>query len=266
MERRRFVFKAYDSASPLRERSGEGKDRMFSEQELQRYKRQMGIPDWGEEGQEKLKATKVVVAGAGGLGSAILTYLTVAGIGTIRIIDNDKVDLSNLNRQTLHANYDIGKSKTDSAFERLRSLNPDIKIETVSESISENNVSDLVEDYLIIDALDNLEARLLLNKVSLQNKTPFFHGAVYGFEGRATTFLPGQTPCLQCLYQGSLSGEVPVPGVTPGVIGCIQATEVIKYILGLGELLTNRLLAYDGLNMSFSEVKLKRDPNCEACK
>lgn len=241
-------------------------DKMLTEQELQRYRRQLIIPDWGEKGQEKLKQAKVVMAGAGGLGSVVLTYLAVAGVGSIRIIDNDEVDLSNLNRQILHTDGNIGKAKVDSARERLQALNPDIEIEIISNAITEQNVSEMVEDRLIIDALDNLEARLLLNKAALKANLPLFHGAVYGFEGRATTLIPGKTPCLRCLYKGSLSGEIPVVGATPGVIGCIQATEVIKYILGLGELLTNRLLAYDGLNMSFSEVRLKRDPNCEECQ
>lgn len=226
----------------------------------------MIIPDWGESGQEKLKRAKVVVAGAGGLGSVVLTYLVVAGIGSIRIIDNDTVDLSNLNRQILHADESIGKAKVESARASLQSLNPNVVIETVSDGIAEQNVHELISDMPIVDAMDNLDARLWLNKASLKADLPLFHGAVYGFEGRATTLIPGRTPCLRCLYKGSLSGEVPVVGVTPGVIGCIQATEVIKHILGFGELLTNRMLTYDGLNMNFSEVRLKQDPNCEECQ
>ena len=239
---------------------------MLTADELQRYRRQLIIPDWGEQGQQKLKSAKVVVAGAGGLGSAVLTYLVIAGVGKIRIIDNDKVELSNLNRQMLHADEAIGKRKVDSAKERLQALNPIVEIEAISDAFSEDNVYDLVGDLLIVDALDNLDARLLLNKVSIEQKSPLFHGAVYDFEGRATTLIPGLTPCLQCLYTGSLSGEVPVAGVTPGVIGCIQAAEVIKYIVGIGELLTNRLFTYYGLRMKFGEIKLKKDPNCEVCK
>ncbi len=239
---------------------------MFTEDELQRYKRQLGIPDWGEEGQRKLKGARVVVAGAGGLGSAVLTYLAVAGVGLIRIIDSEKVNLSNLNRQILHTDDNIGKTKVSSAKKRLSLLNPHIRIETIQEIISENNVSDLVEDLPIVDALDNLDARLLLNKAALKASTPLFHGAVYGFEGRATTIIHGQTPCLQCLYKGSFPGDIPVVGTTPGIIGCIQSTEVIKYVLGIGKLLLGRLLTYDGLNMSFSEVRIKRDPDCEVCQ
>jgi len=239
---------------------------MLSQQELARYERQIMIPDWGEAGQEKLKQAKIMVAGAGGLGSAVLTCLAVAGVGRIRIIDGDRVDLSNLNRQTLHSDKDIGRKKVDSAKERLEALNEDIRIEAVGQTITEENVLDLVADFPIVDALDNLPTRLLLNRVALRRNLPLFHGAVYGFEGRATTIIPGQTPCLRCLYQGVLPGRIPVVGVTPAVIGCVQATEVIKYIIGIGELLTNRLLIYDGLSLRFSETKLRKDPDCAECQ
>jgi len=239
---------------------------MLSQQELARYERQIMIPDWGEAGQEKLKQAKIMVAGAGGLGSAVLTCLAVAGVGRIRIIDGDRVDLSNLNRQTLHSDKDIGRKKVDSAKERLEALNEDIRIEAVGQTITEENVLDLVADFPIVDALDNLPTRLLLNRVALRRNLPLFHGAVYGFEGRATTIIPGQTPCLRCLYQGVLPGRIPVAGVTPAVIGCVQATEVIKYIIGIGELLTNRLLIYDGLSLRFSETKLRKDPDCAECQ
>jgi adenylyltransferase/sulfurtransferase len=176
------------------------------------------------------------------------------------------VELSNLNRQVLHTDRDIGRDKVDSAKEKLELLNPDIKVEAIKELITENNVFDLVGDYPIVDAMDNLPTRLLLNRVAVKKNLPLFHGAVYGFDGRATTIIPGKTACLRCLYQGVISGKIPVVGVTPAVIGCIQATEVIKYILGIGELLADRLLIYDGLSMRFSEVKLKKDPNCPECK
>lgn len=238
---------------------------MLTDRELERYKRQLILPDWGEVAQEKLRSSKVVVAGAGGLGSAVLTYLAVAGVGNIRLIDCDTVDLGNLNRQMLHGDADIGRKKTDSAVERLRALNSDIRIEAISDEIAADNVVDLVEDCPIVDALDNLPTRYLLNEASLERQVPLFHGAVYGFEGRATTLEPGKTPCLRCLYQAVVPGQSPVVGATPGVIGCIQATEVIKYLLGIGELLHNRLLVYDGLSLTFTEVRLRRDPNCAAC-
>ena len=239
---------------------------MLTKEELVRYERQIIMPEWGEAGQEKLKKSKVLVAGAGGLGSAILTYLAVAGVGKIRIIDGDKVELGNLNRQMLHSDKDVGRAKVDSAKERLEALNPDIQIETICEVITEGNVFDLVADYPIVDAMDNLPTRHLLNSVAVRRCLPLFHGAVYGFEGRATTIIPGKTPCLRCLYQGVLPGKIPVVGVTPAVIGCVQATEVIKYILGIGEMLVGRLLVYDGLSMRFTELKLRKDPECEVCR
>jgi molybdopterin-synthase adenylyltransferase len=241
---------------------------MLTKEELQRYDRQMMIFGFGEAGQEKLKKAKVFLAGAGGLGSPIAIYLTAAGIGTLRIADHDKVELSNLNRQILHWEENIGKTKVESAAEKLHKLNTDIKIETIGETITEANVLKLVGDSdLIVDAMDNLPTRYLLNKAAVEKGIPFFHGAVYGFEGRAMTVLPGKTACLNCLYHGANvpKEKFPVIGVTPAVIGCIQATEVIKYIVGLGELLTDRLLNYDALQMKFSEFKINRDPNCEIC-
>ena len=238
---------------------------MLNEDESVRYHRQMAMPDWGRAGQLKLKGAKVVVAGAGGLGSAVLTYLAVAGVGTIRIIDGGEVELSNLNRQILHSEQDVGKKKVVSAKEHLESLNSSVRIEAISEMISEDNAFGLVEDLPIVDAMDNLPARYLLNRVSLDRGLPLFHGAIHGFEGRATTLIPGRTPCLRCLYQDVLPGEIPVIGTTPGVIGCIQATEVIKYFTGMGDLLTDRMLIYDGLSTEFGEVLVKRNPTCPEC-
>jgi len=241
---------------------------MLTERELQRYDRQMMIYGFGEEGQEKLKKAKVFIAGAGGLGSPIAIYLAVAGIGTIRIVDHDTVELSNLNRQVLHQDENIGGEKAASAVAKLQKLNPDVRIEAISETITDDNASQLVADSdLIVDAMDNLPTRYLLNRTAIKKGIPFFHGAVYGFEGRAMTVIPGKSACLNCVYHGAAvpREKFPVIGVTPAVIGCIQATEVIKYITGLGELLTNRLLNYDALSMKFTEFKVNRDPTCEHC-
>jgi len=188
-------------------------------------------------------------------------------VGTIRIVDHDRVELSNLNRQVLHWDNDIGRSKVDSAAEKLSQLNQGVSIEAVEETINEVNVSRLVTDFdLIVDAMDNLPTRYLLNKAAMENHIPFVHGAVYGLEGRAMTIIPGNTACLRCVYRKPIPQEkFPVIGVTPAVIGCIQATEVIKYIVGIGKLLTDRLLIYDGLNMKFMEFKVKKDQNCEHC-
>ena len=242
---------------------------MLTEKELQRYDRQIMIYGFGEEGQEKLKKTKVFLAGAGGLGSPIALYLTAAGIGTLVIADHDVVELSNLNRQILHWEENIGKKKVDSAADKLSKFNTGIKIEIIAETISESNVAEFVGDAdIIVDAMDNLPTRYLLNKTALAKGIPFIHGAVSGFEGRVMTVLPGKTACLNCLYHGAAvpKAKFSVIGVTPGVIGCIQATEVIKYVVGLGELLTDRLLNYDGLSMKFSEFKINRDPECDHCK
>ena len=241
---------------------------MLTREELERYDRQIMIYGIGEEGQEKLKRARVFIAGAGGLGSPVSIYLAIAGVGTIRIADHDKVELSNLNRQILHWNEDIGARKADSAEEKLQKINPDVKIEAIAETMTEANLPQLVADSdLIVDAMDNLPTRYLLNKTAIEKDIPFFHGAVYGFEGRAMTIIPGKTACLNCVYHGATvpKEKFPVIGVTPAVIGCIQATEVIKYIVGLGELLTNRLLNYDALRLTFTEFKVKRDPNCAHC-
>jgi len=240
---------------------------MLTEGERERYDRQIMIRGFGEEGQEKLKQAKVIIAGSGGLGSPVSVYLAAAGVGTIRIVDHDKVELSNLNRQILHWDKNIGNKKVDSAAEKLSQLNQNVKIEPVEETIGEDNVSSLVAGFdVIVDAMDNLPTRYLLNKAAVEQNTPFIHGAVHGLEGRATTIIPGRTACLKCIYRGLPPAEkFPVIGVTPAVIACIQATEVIKYIVGIGKLLTNRLLIYDGLNMRFTELAARRDPNCEHC-
>ncbi len=241
---------------------------MLTQEEMERYQRQIIINEFGEEGQAKLKRAKVFIAGAGGLGSPASIYLAAAGVGTIRIVDHDTVELSNLNRQVLHWDENIGMTKTDSAAAKLKKLNPGVTIEAVAETITEANISQLVAGFdLIVDAMDNLPARYLLNKTALEKDIPFFHGAVHGFEGRAMTIIPGKTACLNCLYHGATipDEKSPVIGVTPAVTGCIQATEAIKYIVGLGKLLTNRLLIYDALEMTFTELKVNKDPNCEHC-
>jgi molybdopterin/thiamine biosynthesis adenylyltransferase len=241
---------------------------VLTEREKQRYDRQMMIHGFGEAGQEKLKKAKVFIAGAGGLGSPVAIYLAAAGIGTLRIADHDVVELSNLNRQVLHWESDIGKRKVDSAITKLTQMISDIKIEGIWETITEANVSRLIGDSdVIVDAMDNLPARYLLNKTAIQKGIPFMHGAVYGFEGRAMTVIPGKSACLNCLYHNTTvpREKFPVIGVTPAVIGCIQATEVIKYLTGLGDLLANRILNYDALSMKFTELTIKPDPHCEHC-
>jgi len=240
---------------------------MLTRNELERYDRQIMIYDFGEEGQEKLKKAKIFIAGTGGLGSPASVYLAAAGVGKIRIVDSDKVELSNLNRQILHWDRDVGKKKVNSAREKLKRLNQNVQLESIREKIAEDNILQLVADCdLIIDAMDNFPTRYLLNKAALTKDIPFLHGAVYGFEGRATTIIPGKTPCLRCIYPEAPPAEkFPVIGVAPAVIGCIQATEAIKYVLQIGELLRGRLLIYDGLGLKFFEVEVKKDPECKEC-
>ena len=176
---------------------------MLTTDELERYDRQIMIRGLGEEGQEKLKRAKVIIAGSGGLGCPASMYLAAAGVGTIRIVDHDRVELSNLNRQVLHWDKDISRSKVDSAAEKLSQLNQGVKIEPMEETINEANISQLVAGFdLIVDAMDNLPTRYLLNKAAIDKNIPFFHGAVYGFEGRAMTIIPGKTACLRCVYRG----------------------------------------------------------------
>lgn len=196
----------------------------------EKYIRQIML--FGEEGQEKLRKARVFVAGAGGLGSPISTYLAVAGVGKIRIADFDTVDPSNLNRQFLHHERDIGRDKIKSAAEKLLSMNPEIKVETIKEKIMDENAGSVVPPCdLIIDALDNFDTRHVLNRLVVERKIPPIHGAVSGYRGQATTIIPGKTPCLYCIFPSSFKKEVfPVLGTTPGVIGTIQANEAIKYL------------------------------------
>jgi molybdopterin-synthase adenylyltransferase len=240
---------------------------MLTPEEKQRYDRQIMIPGIGEAGQEKIKKARVIIAGTGGLGSPIAIYLAAAGIGTLRIVDNDKVEISNLNRQILHWDKDIGQEKTKSAYDKLTGLNKNVAVETIHTTINESNVSELTAGFdVIVDAMDNLPTRYLLNKAAVEHMAPFIHGAVSGLEGRAMTVIPGKSACVRCLYH-SLPPNVkfPVLGTTPAVIGAIQATEVIKYLTGIGTLLTDRLLIYDGLNMKFTELSVVRNINCEHC-
>jgi len=234
---------------------------MLTAKERERYDRQIMLGGFGEEGQEKLKRARVIIAGSGGLASPIAIYLAVAGVGRLRIVDHGSVELSNLNRQILYGEDDIGRSKVTSAAENLNKLNPEIKIEAIEETITAENISQLVYRCdVIVDAMDNLSTRYLLNKAAIDNNIPFIHGAVHGFEGIAMTVIPGKTACLECVYHGVTVPEVksPVIGVAPAVIGCIQAAEVIKYIVGIGDLLTDELLIYDGLNQQFSKVRVKK--------
>ncbi|BBL64171.1 MULTISPECIES: HesA/MoeB/ThiF family protein [Methanosarcina] len=232
--------------------------------ETEKYIRQIML--FGEEGQEKLKRATVFVAGTGGLGSPISTYLAIAGVGKIIIADFDCVEKSNLNRQFLHHERDLGREKVISAEEKLLSMNPDIKVETIKEKITDENADLIVPSCdLIIDALDNFDTRHVLNRLAVKRKIPLIHGAVAGYRGQATTVIPGKTPCLCCIFHSFKKEVFPVLGTTPGVIGSIQANEAIKYLTGQGQLLENRLLLWDGSSCSFSEISINRAENCPVC-
>jgi molybdopterin-synthase adenylyltransferase len=238
---------------------------MFSEREFERYKRQMLL--FGDEGQERLKKAHVFIAGAGGLGSPISLYLAVAGVGTITIVDRDIIEQTNLNRQILHNDCDVGKKKTVSAEEKLTAINPDITVRAIDATIDEGNAAQLIgKADGIVDAMDNYPTRYLLNEIAVRNNIPLFHGAIRGFYGQATTIIPGQTPCLACIFPKAPPKEVfPVVGVTPGVIGSVQATEVLKYFLQTGDLLANRLFIWDGLQAHAEELCVEKNPSCGVC-
>lgn len=239
----------------------------LSDYDRKRYNRQILIPRIGEKGQEKLKNSRVFLAGIGGLGSPAAIYLAVAGVGTIKMVDSDTVELSNLNRQILHWDKDIGRTKVESARQKLLQINPEIKIESFGDAIDESNILTLTGKCdLILDAMDNFPTRYLLNEAAIAHKIPFIHAAVYGWEGRITTIVPGKTPCLRCLYPEAPPAEVfPVLGATAGVIALLEVVEAVKLLISTGKPLLNRLLIYDGEEMKFEEIAIRRNLRCKTC-
>jgi adenylyltransferase/sulfurtransferase len=237
----------------------------MSEHDTERYQRQ--IPLLGVKGQESLRRARVLVVGVGGLGTIIAAYLAAAGVGFLRLVDNDKVELSNLNRQLLFQTTDIGREKAAVAMEKLHLLNPEIRIEGINRTIDDETMDDLVKDIdLIVDALDNFTTRFILNRVAFIHRLPLIHGAVRGFFGQATTLIPGKTACLKCLFAQSPPKEIfPILGGTCGVIGAIQATETVKVLTGQGEPLANRLFFWDGQAGEGTIIITKRNPHCVIC-
>lgn len=238
---------------------------MITDEERKRYARQMLT--FGEEGQERLKSASVLVAGAGGLGTVISLYLAAAGIGHLRIIDCDVVEPSNLNRQILHWSGDIGRPKTASVADKLAALNPLIRIEAIIARITEENIEGMARGCdLIVDAMDNVPTRHLLNRAAVAQKIPFVHGAVRGFFGQATTMIPGKGPCLRCFFPESSPREVfPIVGAACGVIGSIEVAETIKLLTGKGEPLVGKLFIWDGLAGSAETIAIERNPSCPVC-
>jgi molybdopterin/thiamine biosynthesis adenylyltransferase/rhodanese-related sulfurtransferase len=238
-----------------------------------RYSRHLLIPEVGEEGQLKLLSSKVLMIGAGGLGSPAALYLAAAGVGTIGIVDEDVVDDSNLQRQVLHSTERIGMAKTESARQTLSALNPDVEIVEYRERLTSENVDRILAGYdVIVDGTDNFPTRYLLNDASLIHRIPVVHASIFRFEGQLTVFEPYEGPCYRCLFPEPPPAEMApscaeggVLGVLPGIMGTLQATEALKLLLGIGETLTGRLLLVDALHSTFDEVRLRRDPGCPVC-
>jgi len=242
---------------------------MLSSEERKRYNRQLIMPEIGEAGQRKLGAAGIVVAGLGGLGSISAYYMAAAGIGFIRIIDNDCVELENLNRQVIHRSKDISRPKTESAMEKLQALNPHCHIEPVQQKISEEDVLYLISDCsLILDATDNIETRKVLNRASVLKGIPFIYGGINGFNGMVSTLIPGETPCIECLFpqKSEQKNTIGVLGPIPGLVASIQSLEAIKLILGMDGLLKRRLLYIRGADMSFKEIRVEKNPDCNVCR
>ena len=238
---------------------------MLDFSEFARYDRQIRL--FGSDGQRKIKEATALVVGAGGLGSSVAAYLAVAGVGRIIVVDGDTVELSNLNRQILHWTKDLGRPKAVSAAETIEGLNPEVEVEAVCAFADEDNIADLVSEVgLVMDALDSFPARHLLNRAALEARVPLFHGAVSGFDGQATTIIPKETPCLRCIFPRSPPKVTsPALGATCGVVGSIQATEVIKYLTGTGDLLCGRLLIWDGRTARCDLIPVERNPGCPDC-
>ena len=247
--------------------------RSLTAEQRERYSRHLLLPEVGPEGQQKLLDAKVLLLGAGGLGSPAALYLAAAGVGTLGIVDNDEVDLSNLQRQVIHSSERIGVPKVDSAAETINALNPDVKVDKYPVRLGPDNIVEIISGYdIVVDGLDNFPTRYLLNDASVRLGIPVVSAAILGFEGQLSVFKPHEGPCYRCLFPVPPPAELApscgangVLGVLPGTMGLLQATEVIKLILGEGDPLIGRLLMYDALSATVSEVKVRRDPGCPIC-
>ncbi|MDS1030245.1 molybdopterin-synthase adenylyltransferase MoeB [Bacillota bacterium LX-D] len=247
----------------------------FTNDQLERYSRHIILSEVGPKGQKKLLDSKVLIIGTGGLGAPAAMFLAAAGIGTIGLVDFDAVELSNLQRQIIHQTKDIGKPKIISGKETINELNPDVDVVTYQVWVSASNITDIIKDKdydFIIDGTDNFPAKFLINDACVLNQKPFSHAGIIRFAGQTMTYVPGQGPCYRCVFKNPPPPDaVPtckqagVLGVMGGIIGTIQATEAIKYILGVGELLTGQLLFYDALDMDFRKIKLAINKNCQIC-
>ena len=245
----------------------------FTDEQIERYSRHIILPEVGGSGQQKMLEARVLLLGAGGLGSPAAYYLAAAGIGNLGIVDFDQVDLSNLQRQIIHSTERIGMLKTESAKKTIQALNPDVNVTLYNEKMDSSNIMRLIEDYdYVVDGSDNFPTRYLVNDACVMKNKTLIHGSIYRFEGQVTVFKPGDGPCYRCLYpEPPPPGMVPncqeggVLGVLAGVIGNLQVVEVLKLILGIGKPLVGKLLIYDALNTEFRNLRLRKDANCPVC-
>ncbi|MRR18175.1 MAG: molybdopterin-synthase adenylyltransferase MoeB [Deltaproteobacteria bacterium] len=245
----------------------------MNDEQIERYSRNIILKQVGGKGQEKLLASKVLIIGAGGLGAPAAYYLAAAGVGTIGLVDGDAVDLSNLQRQIIHFTKDVGIPKVESAAEKIRALNPGVKVVTYKERALSGNIREMIDGYdFVIDGTDNFPAKFLINDACVLRKKPFSHAGILRFDGQTITVLPHESPCYRCLFIAPPpAGAVPscsqagVLGGMAGIIGTLQAVEALKYLLGLKELLTGRLLVFDALAMRFREVRVNKNPDCPVC-
>jgi molybdopterin/thiamine biosynthesis adenylyltransferase len=245
----------------------------FSNEQLERYSRHIILQEVGAKGQKKLMDAKVLIIGAGGLGSPAALYLAAAGVGTIGIADADNVDLSNLQRQVIHTTADVGKAKVLSAKETMQAINPDVAVNTYNLFVASDNIMELIADYdFVIDGTDNFPAKFLINDACVLSKKAFSHAGIIRFKGQLMTYVPGKGPCYRCVFREPPPPEaVPtcrqagVIGAIGGIIGSLQAMEALKFIIGKGELLTGSLLTYDALKMDFRKIKLPNVKNCAVC-
>lgn len=245
----------------------------FTEKQLERYSRHILLDDVGVEGQEKLLQAKVLIVGAGGLGSPAALYLAAAGIGTIGIVDNDSVEISNLQRQIAHFTKDLGVSKVDSAAEKMQAINPDITIRTYKEYLCAANISNIIKGYdFVIDGTDNFPTKFLVNDACIFLGIPLSHGGILRFNGQTMTILPGNSACYRCSFRNPpppdavpSCAQAGVLGAIAGMLGTIQAAEALKYITGAGDLLTNTLLTFDARTMVFRKIKLNKQESCPLC-
>jgi len=245
----------------------------FTEEQLDRYSRHILLKDVGIKGQSKLLKARVLIVGAGGLGSPAAFYMAAAGIGTIGLIDNDVVDISNLQRQIIHFTKDINEPKVDSAAEKMKALNPDVQVKTYKELIRADNVMDIIGEYdFVVDGTDNFATKFLINDACVFGKIPFSHGGILRYDGQTMTVNPWESACYRCVFNEPpppdavpSCSEAGVLGAIAGMLGTIQATEALKFFTGSGELLTNTLLTFNAKNMDFRRIKLRRQTNCPIC-